>query len=72
MEHIIVDSLKNLQLTKEEEEDIFISSNSSPDLPKECALSLFEKLLVDRNQKSKSPKEHSEINMEDEFGSSNS
>ena len=50
MEHIIVDSLKNLQLTKEEEEDIFISSNSSPDLLEECALSLFEKLLVDRNQ----------------------
>ena len=50
MEHIIVDSLKNLQLTKEEEEDIFISSNSSPDLLEECALSLFEKLLIDRNQ----------------------
>ena len=50
MEQTIVDSLKNLQLTKEEEEDIFISSNSSPDLLEECALSLFGKLLVDRNQ----------------------
>ena len=50
MEHSIVDSLKNLQLTKEEEEDIFISSNNSPDLLEECALSLFGKLLVDRNQ----------------------
>ena len=50
MEHSIVDSLKNLQLTKEEEEDIFISSNSSPDLLEECALSLFGKLLVDHNQ----------------------
>ncbi|KAK7829561.1 uncharacterized protein CFP56_029010 [Quercus suber] len=50
MEHTIVDNLKNLQLTKEEEEDIFISSNSSPDLLEECALSLFGKLLVDRNQ----------------------
>ena len=50
MEHSIVDSLKNLQLTKEEEEEIFISSNSSPDLLEECALSLFGKLLVDRSQ----------------------
>ena len=50
MEHSIVDSLKNLQLTKEEEEDIFISSNSSLDLLEECALSLFGKLLVDHNQ----------------------
>ena len=50
MEHTTVDNLKNLQLTKEEEEDIFISSNSSPDLLEECALSLFGKLLVDRNQ----------------------
>ena len=50
MEHSIVDSLKNLQLTKEEEEEIFISSNSSPNLLEECALSLFGKLLVDRNQ----------------------
>ncbi|KAK9986451.1 hypothetical protein SO802_031402 [Lithocarpus litseifolius] len=50
MEQTIIDSLKNLQLTKEEEEDIFISSNSSPDLLEECALSLFGRLLVDRNQ----------------------
>ena len=50
MEQIIVYSLKNLQLTKEEEEDIFISSNSTPNLPKECVLSLFGRLLVDRHQ----------------------
>ena len=50
MEHTIIDSLKNLQLTKEEEEDIFISSNSTPDLLEECALSLFGRLLADRNQ----------------------
>ena len=31
-------------------QDIFISSNSSPDLLEECALNLFGKLLVDRNQ----------------------
>ena len=50
MEQTIVDSLKNLQLTKEEEEDIFISSNSTPNLLEECALSLFGRLLVDRHQ----------------------
>lgn len=50
MEQTIVDSLKNLQLTREEEEDIFIYSNSSPDLLEECALSLFGRLLADRNQ----------------------
>ena len=50
MEQTIVDSLKNLQLTKEEEEDIFISSNSTPDLLEECSLSLFGRLLVDRHQ----------------------
>ena len=50
MEHTIVDSLKNLQLTKEEEEDIFILSNSTPDLLEKCALSLFGRLLADRHQ----------------------
>lgn len=50
MEQTIVDSLKNLQLIREEEEDIFISSNSLPDLLEECALSLFGRLLADRNQ----------------------
>lgn len=41
MEQTIVDSLKNLQLMKEEEEDIIISSKSTPDLLEECELSLF-------------------------------
>nr|POF16171.1 hypothetical protein CFP56_24198 [Quercus suber] len=54
MVQTIIDSLKNLQLTKGEEEDIFISSNSKPDLLEECALSLFGRLLgrllVDRQQ----------------------
>lgn len=46
MEHTIIDNLKNLQLTKDEEEDIFISSNSTSDLLEECILSLFGKLLA--------------------------
>nr|POE92087.1 uncharacterized protein CFP56_29631 [Quercus suber] len=50
IENTIIDSLKNLQLTKEKEEDIFISSNSTPDLLEECTLSLFGRLLADRNQ----------------------
>ena len=50
MEHTIIYSLKNLQLTKEEEEDIFISSNSTPDLLEECTLSLFRRLLADCSQ----------------------
>lgn len=41
MEQTIVDSLKNLQLMKEEEDDIIISSKSTPDLLEECELSLF-------------------------------
>lgn len=41
MEQTIVDSLKNLQLMKEKEEDIIISSKSTPDLLEECELSLF-------------------------------
>ena len=50
MGHTIIDSLKNLQLIKEEEEDIFISSNNTPDLLEECTLSLFGKLLANCNQ----------------------
>ena len=50
MEQAIVDSLNKLQLTKEEEEDIFISTKSTPDLIEECSLSLFGRLLADRQQ----------------------
>ena len=56
MEHTIIDNLKNLQLTKDEEEDIFISSNSTSDLLEECTLSLFGKLLAERNQNQKALK----------------
>ena len=56
MEHTIIDNLKNLQLTKDEEEDIFISSNSTSDLLEECTLSLFRKLLAERNQNQKALK----------------
>ena len=38
-----MDSLNRLQLTKEEEEDIVISTKSTPDLLEECSLSLFRR-----------------------------
>ena len=56
MEHTIIDNLKNLQLTKDEEEDIFILSNNTSDLLEECTLSLFGKLLAERNQNQKALK----------------
>ena len=50
MEQAIVDSLDRLQLTKEEEEDIVISTKSTPNLLEECSFSLFGRLLADRQQ----------------------
>ncbi|XP_050289594.1 uncharacterized protein LOC126727712 [Quercus robur] len=50
MEQAIVDSLNKLQLTKEEEKDIVISTKSTLDLLEECSLSLFGRLLADRQQ----------------------
>ena len=46
----MLDGLQNLQLTKEEEDSIQISSHSSNELLEECHLSLFGKLLSDRQQ----------------------
>ena len=56
MEQGIVESLQNLQLTKEEEESIAISAVSKPKLLEECALSLFGRLLSDRQQNLKALK----------------
>ena len=56
MEQGIVESLQNLQLTKEEEESIAISAISKPELLKECLLSLFGRLLLDRQQNLKALK----------------
>lgn len=50
MEQAILDGLQNLQLTKEEAEDIQITAHSKPELLEECSLSLFGKLLSDRQQ----------------------
>ncbi|KAL0012555.1 hypothetical protein SO802_007663 [Lithocarpus litseifolius] len=50
MENEVVNSLQNLCLTKEEETEIPITAYSRADLLEECSLSLFGRLLSDRQQ----------------------
>lgn len=50
MDRIIIDGIQHLQLTKEEEEYISISTTNRSDLLDECALSLFGRLLANRHQ----------------------
>ena len=50
MDQIVLEGLQHLRLTKVEEEDIAISTMRRLDLMEECALSLFGKLLLDRQQ----------------------
>nr|POE74170.1 hypothetical protein CFP56_44147 [Quercus suber] len=50
MEQAILDGLQNLQLTKEEEEGIQIIASSRAKWLEECHLSLFGKVLSDRQQ----------------------
>ena len=50
MEQANLAGLQNLQLTKEEEEDIQVTIRDRADLLEECALSLFGKLLSDKQQ----------------------
>lgn len=50
MEQVAVEGLLNLHLTKEEEEEISITTRSKLKLLEECALSLFGRLLSDRHQ----------------------
>lgn len=56
MDQIVIESLQHLRLTKEEEEDIAILTMSRSYLMEECALSLFGKLLSNRQQKQKALK----------------
>ena len=48
MDQIVIESLQHLRLTKEEEEDIVISTMRKLDLMEECALNLFGKVLSNR------------------------
>lgn len=50
MEQSVVEGLLNLCLTKEEEEEIPITTKSRADLLEKCSLSLFGHLLTDRHQ----------------------
>ena len=50
MEQNIIECLQGLQLTKEKEEDISISSASRSELLEEWSLSFFGRLLSDRQQ----------------------
>ena len=45
-----MNSLQNLCLTKEEETEIIITAHNRVDLLEECSLSLFRRLLTDRQQ----------------------
>lgn len=56
MEQEVVNSLQNLCLTKEEEAEIPISDHSRADLLEECSLSLFGRLLSDRQQNTRALK----------------
>lgn len=48
MGETVLNDLQNLKLTKEEGEEIRITSINLVTLLEECSLSLFEKLLSDR------------------------
>lgn len=50
MDLTVIEDLQHHRLTKDEEEDIQISSMNKSDLIEECILSLFGKLLSDRQQ----------------------
>ena len=50
MDQVVIDGLQHLQLTKEEEEEISISTTSSSNLLEECELSLFGRLLANSHQ----------------------
>ena len=50
MEQEVVNSLQKLQLTKEEEEDILLMNVTKLEILEECSLSLFGRLLIDRQQ----------------------
>ena len=50
MEQEVLDNFQKLQLTKEEANDIVITSVARAELLLECSLSLFRRLLTERQQ----------------------
>jgi len=49
MDETVLNDLQKLKLTKEEGEEICITSKTQSNLLEECSLSLFGKLLSDRH-----------------------
>nr|XP_023875245.1 uncharacterized protein LOC111987738 [Quercus suber] len=56
MDETVLKDLQKLKLTKEEGEEICITSTTQSNLLEECSLSLFGKLLSDRHQNSRALK----------------
>lgn len=50
MEQDLIDGLKHMRLTMEEEVQIAVSEEDRAQVFEECSLSLFGKLLMDRKQ----------------------
>uniref|UniRef100_A0A7N2LG56 DUF4283 domain-containing protein n=1 Tax=Quercus lobata TaxID=97700 RepID=A0A7N2LG56_QUELO len=50
MDQIVIEGLQHLRLTEDKEEDIPISTMNKSNLMEECTLSLFGKLLSDKQQ----------------------
>lgn len=50
MEQGLIDGLKHMRLTMEEEVQIPVSEEDKAEVFEECSLSLFGKLLMDRKQ----------------------
>ena len=50
MEQEVLNNFQKLQLTKEEVDDIVLANIARSELFEECSLSLFGRLLMDRQQ----------------------
>ena len=50
MEQEVLNNFQKLQLTKEEADDIVLANIARSELLEECSLSLFGRLLMDRQQ----------------------
>ena len=71
MEQNIIECLQGLQLTKEKEEDISISSASRSELLEEWSLSFFWAFIIRPTTEYASPQKHSKISVENGIRSSN-
>ena len=56
MDETVLNDLQKLKLTKEEGEEIYITSTTQSNILEECSLSLFGKLLSNRHQNSRALK----------------